>query len=230
MENKEKRELKAIKEEMRKEFQVERMILFSDAVFAIVITLMAIEIKLPHSESKISHEVLVHQLIHLLPTVLAYAVSFFFIGLIWYRHLKIFSIVKSFDTGLVVHNLILLFFVGLFPFGAAIVASVQEAHFIRIMIYLTIIICCIYAQFFLQHYLLIKKPHLCESDADVTHLLKTYKQTIPSIIVLPVVIILIIITDYFVSGDEFKALSSLWIMLVPLTQLVYKKMQKEKSK
>ena len=35
------------REEIKKEFQLERMILFSDAVFAIVITLMAIEIKIP---------------------------------------------------------------------------------------------------------------------------------------------------------------------------------------
>jgi uncharacterized membrane protein len=38
------------REEIRKEFQVERMILFSDAVFAIVITLMAIEIRFPEPE------------------------------------------------------------------------------------------------------------------------------------------------------------------------------------
>lgn len=42
------------KDEIKKEFQVERMILFSDAVFAIVITLMAIEIKIPETNEKTS--------------------------------------------------------------------------------------------------------------------------------------------------------------------------------
>lgn len=42
------KEIETIKDEVKQEFQVERMILFSDAVFAIVITLMAIEIRLPH--------------------------------------------------------------------------------------------------------------------------------------------------------------------------------------
>ena len=37
-------------DEIKKEFQLERMILFSDAVFAIVITLLAIELKLPEGE------------------------------------------------------------------------------------------------------------------------------------------------------------------------------------
>ena len=70
------KEEKNLKEEIRREFQLERMILFSDAVFAIAITLMAIEIKLPEH----SNESLRIQLFQLVPVILAYAVSFGFIG------------------------------------------------------------------------------------------------------------------------------------------------------
>src|SRR4051812_31863520 len=100
--------------EIKREFQLERMILFSDAVFAIVITLMAIDIKIPDTNGKLLGETLTHELRHLMPVIFAYVVSFFFIGSIWYQHLKIFSIVKDYDAGLVVRNLILLFFIGLF--------------------------------------------------------------------------------------------------------------------
>ena len=67
------------REEIKKEFQLERMILFSDAVFAIVITLMAIEIKIPE-HIQVTNENIAKELVHLLPTLLAYIVSFVFIG------------------------------------------------------------------------------------------------------------------------------------------------------
>ncbi len=57
-------------EEIRKEFQLERMVLFSDAVSAIVITLMAIEIHLPQFSEKMTEAVLVHELKLLLPVFL----------------------------------------------------------------------------------------------------------------------------------------------------------------
>jgi uncharacterized membrane protein len=83
------------RDEIKTEFQLERMILFSDAVFAIVITLMAIEIKIPESNEKLNQVTLLKSVAHLVPTIASYMVSFFFIGRIWYEHLKIFSLVKS---------------------------------------------------------------------------------------------------------------------------------------
>ena len=218
-----KNELKSIKEDVRKEFQVERMILFSDAVFAIVITLMAIEIKLPHSEQKLTEELFFHQCIHLLPIVFAYAVSFFFVGLIWYRHLKIFSVVKTYDLRLIVHNLSLLFFVGLFPFGASFVSGGQTGYIIRLSVYFGIIISCLYAQFFLQHYVLIKKPELREEEADINELMDVYKKSVPSLFALPLAFSLTAITYFIVDNPELRGLSSLWIMIIPLAQLIYKK-------
>src|SRR6186713_1122876 len=99
-----------IRDEIRKEFQLDRMVLFSDAVFAIVITLMAIEIRLPHLEGELTHEILVSQIMHLIPVILAYAGSFLFIGNSWYHHLQTFSLLKDYDRGLVMRNLLMLFF------------------------------------------------------------------------------------------------------------------------
>src|SRR6187455_1220581 len=118
-------EKKYIKEEIRKEFQLERMILFSDAVFAIGITLMAIEIKLPE-HADYSPDALPYEILKLVPLFIAYAASFFFIGKIWYDHLKIFSLLKDYDTGLVVRNMFMLFFIGLFPFSLTLVSRLQN--------------------------------------------------------------------------------------------------------
>jgi uncharacterized membrane protein len=152
-------EFEISKDEIKKEFQVERMILFSDAVFAIVITLMAIEIKIPETNERLAGDLLQRELIHLLPVIGAYVVSFFFIGSIWYQHLKIFSVVKDYDKGLVVRNLLLLFFVGLFPFTASLLTRTKGAS-IAFFIYLGIILCCMISQFLLQHYIIIKRPAL----------------------------------------------------------------------
>ena len=121
----EKEELVSL-DEIKTEFQLERMILFSDAVFAIVITLMAIEIKFPE-DVKLNQHNLLHELQHLVPVLLAYLVSFVFIGSIWYQHLKIFSLLKDYDKGLVVHNLMLLFFIGLFPFTASLITKAKDS-------------------------------------------------------------------------------------------------------
>ena len=70
-------EIDAIKKEVKKEFELERLKLFSDAVFAIVITMVAIEIKLPHFEEKLTEELLKNALIHnILPKIIAYIVIF----------------------------------------------------------------------------------------------------------------------------------------------------------
>src|SRR5215210_739264 len=98
---KETPESKTFREEVKKEFQLERMILFTDAVFAIVITLMAIEIRIPDTEGTIASESLIKAIKHLVPVIFAYAVSFGFIGVIWYNHLKMFSLLKDYDKGLV---------------------------------------------------------------------------------------------------------------------------------
>ena len=84
-----------LKEEIRKEFQLERMVLFSDAVFAIAITLMAIEIKAPDVTQLEEPEVFLNHLKPVLPVMMAYVVSFFFIGYTWYQHLQLFSLRRA---------------------------------------------------------------------------------------------------------------------------------------
>ncbi len=144
-----------IKDEIRKEFQLDRMILFSDAVFAIVITLMAIEMRLP----KNSPDTFSVQMLHLLPIMFAYAASFAFIGQIWYQHLKVFGLLKDYDKGLVIRNLLMLFWIGFFPFSVTLIAE-QANRFWAIIIYFIVIFLCKGSQLMLQHYILVKRPQL----------------------------------------------------------------------
>jgi len=146
-------------EEIKKEFQLERLIRFSDAVFAIVITLMAIEIRLPETGEHPGAEALVQAMDRLLPVIVPYCVSFVFIGVVWYQHLRMFSLLKDYDAGLVLCNLVLLFFVSLFPFSSSVITH-EQGSLLAFFIYLGIILLCIASQFALYHYILIGRPVL----------------------------------------------------------------------
>lgn len=104
--------------ELKKEFQLERLILFSDAVFAIAITLLVIEIKIP----EIPHETvtdngLLIALGHLLPKFIGFLVSFLIIGQYWSIHHRMFGYVTNYTDGLIWLNIFFLLGVALMPFS-----------------------------------------------------------------------------------------------------------------
>jgi uncharacterized membrane protein len=211
-------------EEIKKEFQLERMILFSDAVFAIVITLMAIEIKIPENV-KLSDATLFGEMLHLLPKILAYIVSFGFIGTIWYQHLKMFSLLKDYDKGLVVRNMILLFFIGLFPFSATIITR-AKGQMLPFFMYLFMILFCVIAQYILYHYI-VNKPSI-RLNADLTEHKYELRKRKFAVLGFSISAVLILITYNVISEPELKNLSMLWMMLFPIAFKIWAKKTKLK--
>ena len=114
---------------------MERMVLFTDAVFAIVITLMAIDIRLPavHPSGGWTEVALEHALAELLPKILAYFISFAVIALIWTGHLRKYGHVKSIDGFVLWLNLAQMLFIGLLPFFTSLLAEALSR--LAIMIY-----------------------------------------------------------------------------------------------
>src|SRR4051812_2070061 len=103
--------------ELTKEFQLERMILFSDAVFAIAITLLVIEIKVPEIDKHVvSDRVLLQALAHLIPKFMGFLISFMIIGLYWTIHHRMFGFVVNYTKKTMLLNLMFLFAVALMPF------------------------------------------------------------------------------------------------------------------
>lgn len=97
----------------------ERIVFFSDAVFAIVITLLVLEIKVPHLTVISSHEL--HQaLVHLIPKFMGFVCSFFIVGLMWFEHHRIFRYIEGFSAGLIWRNLIFLLVITFIPFPTAL--------------------------------------------------------------------------------------------------------------
>lgn len=114
---------------------MERMLLFTDAVFAIVITLMAIDIRLPaaHPVGGWTEAALAHALAELLPKMLAYVISFGVVALIWTGHLRKYRYLQSIDGVVLWLNLLQMLLIGLLPFFTSLLA--EAASRLAIMIY-----------------------------------------------------------------------------------------------
>jgi uncharacterized membrane protein len=105
--------------ELKKEFQLERMILFSDAVFAIAITLMAIELKVPAIITDVTDHKLAGSLAEMIPKFIGFLISFLIIGQYWTTHHRLFGFVVNYNLRLMWLNLFFLLAVVLMPFTSA---------------------------------------------------------------------------------------------------------------
>lgn len=115
--------------ELKKEFQLERLILFSDAVFAIAITLLVIEIKVPEIEKHIvSDHLLLENLSELIPKFFGFLVSFMLIGFFWILHHRMFGFVVNYTPRLLKLNLAFLFSIALMPFSTAFYGEYVMRH------------------------------------------------------------------------------------------------------
>lgn len=101
----------------------ERLEAFSDGVFAIAITLLVLEIRVPEAEVLADPGHLVAALGDLWPSYLGYALSFITVGIIWANHHNLIRLVTSVDHGLMLANLGLLLVVGFVPFPTALLAA-----------------------------------------------------------------------------------------------------------
>jgi uncharacterized membrane protein len=97
---------------------VHRLSAFSDAVIAVVITIMVLELKAPDNQS-------LSELWSLWPTAISYAVSYLFIAIIWINHHYLMRFVDSLTPKLIWINFAHLFVVSLLPFATAWMARTQ---------------------------------------------------------------------------------------------------------
>jgi len=96
-----------------------RLEAFSDGVFAVAITLLALNLAVPGP----GHGPLPRQLVDHWPSFAAYGVSFLTIGIIWVNHHTLFKNFAEIDRTLLFINLLLLFFVVAIPFATATIAA-----------------------------------------------------------------------------------------------------------
>ena len=123
-----------------------RLEAFSDGVFAIIITIMVLELKVPHGADFTA-------LRELAPVFLSYVLSFAYVGIYWNNHHHLFQAVKHIRGAVLWANLHLLFWLSLFPF---VTGWMGENHFatLPVVLYGGVLIMAAVAYFILVRVLL----------------------------------------------------------------------------
>jgi uncharacterized membrane protein len=102
---------------------LERLVFFSDAVFAIAITLLALEIRLPSLGENLTDNQLLQSLLMIWQRYLSFAVSFLVIGVFWMGHHRKFRFIKRYDTKLLLLNILLLMGIAFIPFPTSVISE-----------------------------------------------------------------------------------------------------------
>src|SRR5262245_600719 len=132
----------------------DRLSAYSDAVFAVIVTIMVLELKAPE-------EAAFSALWPLWPTAVSYAVSYLFIAVIWINHHHLMRFVGTPTLGLMWINFAHLFMVSLLPFATAWIARTRLASS-PVVFYAALFVCIDVAYNFFESEVLAgaRHPHL----------------------------------------------------------------------
>ncbi len=106
----------------RKKPGPERLSAFSDGVIAIIITIMVLELKVPHQAT-------LSAVLGLWPVLVSYALSYLIVALVWVNHHHLLLYIRHADSIILYTNLLLLFLVSLIPFFTEYLAETRMARF-----------------------------------------------------------------------------------------------------
>ena len=101
---------------------------FSDTVFAIAITLLALEIRVPDDPTDLSQSLLA-----LWPKFFSFFISFWFVGTYWVAHHRVFHHIKGYDRRLLFVNLLFLMWIVLLPFSSSLLGEHGDQRIVVIV-------------------------------------------------------------------------------------------------
>ena len=118
--------------------QFERLLFFSDAVFAIAITLLAIELRLPEIAGELAAQELPVAVKHMWPQFISFTISFLVIALFWTSHHRLFGIIQRHDHRLIWLNMLMLFGLAFLPFPTAMLGKYGDTRYATIFYAVTV--------------------------------------------------------------------------------------------
>jgi uncharacterized membrane protein len=179
-----------------------RLEAFSDAVIAIVMTIMVLELVPPHGAN-------LEDLVPLAPVFLAYVLSFVMLGVYWNNHHHLLQAARTVSGRVLWANMLLLFWLSLFPFGTAWIGETAFAP-VPVAVYGVVLLMAAFAYFILVRALIAapgQNPVIAEAIAtDVKGKISpaVYAVSIPLALVLPLV-----------SFGLFVVVAAMWLVPDP---------------
>ena len=189
-----------------------RLEAFSDGVLAIIITIMVLELKVPHA-------VELAALKPVLPVLLSYVLSFIYVGIYWNNHHHLFQAAEQVSGGILWANLHLLFWLSLFPFTTA---WMGENHLAAIptAIYGFILLMAAIAYYVLERAVIAKQGR--ESVLALA-IGKDWKGRLSPALYLAA--ILLAFVSSWIAGALYVSVALLWLMPDPRIEKALKKRQ-----
>ncbi|HEU0229047.1 MAG TPA: TMEM175 family protein [Burkholderiaceae bacterium] len=176
-----------------------RLEAFSDGVIAIIITIMVLELKVPHAPT-------FGALLDVAPVFLSYVLSFVYVGVYWNNHHHMLHLADKIGGGVLWSNLHLLFWLSLLPFTTG---WMGENHFAQATLFLygVNLLCCAIA------YGILQRSIICLQGPDST-LARAIGRDIKGRIS-PVLYVLGVITSFispWLSGAFYVGTACLWLV------------------
>jgi len=147
-----------------------RLEALTDGIYAVAMTLLVLELKLPEAHAPISESGFADLLLHLIPKFVAWLISFFILAIFWLSHQRAFHYVRTVDAKLLWINVVSLAFASLLPFSSALVGEYGRL-FAPQVVYAgnmaALALCAIWQLHHLQ-----KHPELCHPSPFPPHIAK----------------------------------------------------------
>lgn len=150
---------------MNNYFSKTRVEAFSDGIFAIIITLLVLEIKVPEIENHNSIQELFTALLELTPKILSWFVSFVIVCVIWVNHHLIFQQIKSISHTLFWLNANLILWCAFIPFPSALLGDYVRNP--AAQMFFGIILAIMSFSFVLIRWYLLKHQHLLNENIEI---------------------------------------------------------------
>lgn len=139
---------------------------FSDGVFAIIITLLVLELRVPHLSDPTDVNELLAALWQLSPKLLSWAMSFAVSAIVWVNHHRLFEMLRHLDQRLFYANAFLLFWASFIPFPTALLGDYPHNP-LAVSLY-GVVMALLGVGFFVLRLYAQRHPHLLHDDVDLT--------------------------------------------------------------
>jgi uncharacterized membrane protein len=112
--------------------EYDRVLFFSDAVFAIAITLLVVDLRVPEA---VAHVVATQELHDAISSIIGFAISFAVIGVFWVGHHSLFRYIKAFDRRLILLNLLFLGIIAFLPYPTQLLSVTSTNQTAAVVFY-----------------------------------------------------------------------------------------------